>query len=264
MSCWMYPNFSPEQKIRVVLPVCVKDAGLMAHNLVWQQELDGRKDFDCTLSIDASTPAPVRDEIEKLAWRTYADVEVLVYQPAPVSRWPNGPNWAFQKSAQHMARDKRPWFWMEPDCIPLKPHWLTVWNQAYHFHRKPIMGYVIPVMGHCNGTAVYPANFPMLSRQAMHCTDVAWDGLMKEETIHLTHNENQLLCHVWGIINGKAVPFGGEAAIFETQEQVQAWVNPRAVLFHRAKNSSLIERLREKRNEKQNPICAARVLSYVG
>lgn len=246
--CWMLPSFEPQARmLRVALPVCERDYWLMMNSLDWQEELDGRKDFDCVLSLDGGMSAEHRRDLEIAAWRTYASVETLLYPPPPVEAWPQAPNWAFQHTARYMQPGGRPWFWMEPDCVPLKPEWLYKLNQEYCVCRKPIMGVIVKGMGHCNGTAIYPANFPALSRAAMNCTDIAWDGLMKDETIKLTHDASRLICHVWGIKHQRAQPFGGDPAHFSCWSDVRRWVDLNAVVFHRAKDTSLIERLREMR-----------------
>lgn len=248
--CWMFNQRDlPGNRIQVVLPVCTKDCGLMLDNLRWQRELDGIKDFSCVLSADDSTPKDIVDELEDAAWETFLSVKVYYYDTAPNPAWPNGPNWAFQHAALYMMGLGSAWFWMEPDCLPIRPGWLKIWNMEYWLHRKPIMGVIVPGMGHCNGTAVYPANFPKLSPSAMTCTNDAWDGVMRWDTIKLTHDVPRLLCHVWGIENGIAVPFGGETAHFKTQHDVFRWVDLNAILFHRAKDSSLIDRLRELKDE---------------
>lgn len=243
---------SNHQKIRVVFPLCGKDGSLLLENLKWQTELDGEKDFACTLAIESGTPGELTKPCLEEAGRTYRSVATFFYPRAPKAKWPNAPNWVFQHTARYMQRQSQPWFWMEPDCIALRPGWLTIWNDRYFVAGKPLMGFVIPRMGHCNGTAIYPANFPTFSRRAMTCTEVAWDGLMKAETIHLTANAQDLMCHVWGIKNGQALICGGEPAVFTSQAQVDAWVNPQAVLFHRSKNTTLIERLRERKHENLN------------
>jgi hypothetical protein len=248
---------SAPKKIRVVFPLCQKDGALLLENLKWQTELDGVKDFCCNIAVESGTQAGLVGLCINEASRTFREVRTFPYPRAPKPKWPNAPNWVFQHTARYMQRQNDPWFWMEPDCVALRPGWLTIWNERYFASRKPIMGYVIPRMGHCNGTAVYPANFPSLSRRAMTCSEIAWDGLMKSETIHLTANAPDLMCHVWGIKNGQAMICGGEPAVFATQAHVDAWVNPNAVLFHRSKNTTHIERLRERRNENLNSHCHA-------
>lgn len=242
-------------KIRVVFPLCEKDGKLLLENLKWQTELDGKKDFGCVIAAEVRTPSTMVDACAREAAKSYANVGIFFYPRAPKPKWPNAPNWVFQHTARYMQRQSDPWFWMEPDCIALRPGWLTMWSERYFASGKPLMGFIVPQLGHCNGTAVYPANFPTLSRRAMTCSDVAWDGLMKLETIHLTAHAPDLMCHVWGIRNGKAMDYGGEPAVFASQANVDAWVCPQAVLFHRSKNTTLIERLRERKNQNLNSNC---------
>lgn len=242
-------------KIRVVLPLCQKDGLLLLENLKWQTELDGHKEFNCILAVEAGTKTDLVQACLLEAAKSYQSLDIFTYPRVPKPKWPNAPNWVFQHVARHMQRQDDPWFFMEPDCIPLQPGWLPIWNERYLAAGKPLMGFIVPNMGHCNGTAVYPANFPALSRRAMTCTDVAWDDVMKAETIHLTTNAPDLMCHVWGIKNGVAMIYCGEPAVFTSQESVDEWVNLKAILFHRAKNTTLIERLRERRNENLHPYC---------
>lgn len=246
--CWMVPEYRIlPNMIRVVLPVCPQDIGLMLCNLDWQEELGGGKGFDCLLSMDGGLEPSKMDELESAAWRAYSRVERFVYPKAPVEHWPEAPNWAFQHTARHMVSGSRPWFWMESDCVPLRPEWLYLLNQKYMICRKPIMGAIVKGMGHCNGTAVYPGNFASISRRAMECTHLAWDGEMAFDTIRLTCDASDIMCHVWGIKHGNAQSYGGDPAHFSTWRQVERWVNLRAAVFHRAKDTSLIERLREMR-----------------
>lgn len=245
-TCWMIPLFNAlPHKMRVALPVCARDWMLMLKNLDWQAELENPKDFDCVLSVDREIPDDVIRELERAAWRAFSKVEVFIYPTAPVKSWPQAPNWAFQHTAIYMQPAGRAWFWMEPDCVPLQPGWLDAWNEEYVQCHKLVMGVIVRGMGHCNGTAVYPANFPRLSRAAMTCVDDAWDGVMKKDTILLTHDASHLLCHVWGIERGRAKWHGGEAAHFSSWHDVQKWVDMKAVLFHRCKDGSLIDQLQE-------------------
>lgn len=158
MSCWMLPPFDPvDAQIRVVLPVCNMDFELMLRNLSWQCELDGRKPFDCVLSIDPEVhPANVA-ELVMSAWTAFSDVDVYQYPSPPNKAYPNASNWAFQHTARYMMSGGRSWYWMEADAIPVRPGWLTFLNQRYNVCQRPMMGSIVRGMGHCNGTAIYPA-----------------------------------------------------------------------------------------------------------
>lgn len=235
-------NVKTAQPIMVVMPPCHKDVKLAIDNLKWQKELDGKKDFHCVFAVDDSLANSV-SWLTTFGKATFQEVSVFTYPRPPVSKWPDAPNWAFQHTARHMRSFNHPWFWMEPDCIPIAKGWLSLLNQEYALCRKPIMGSIIDGMGHCNGTAIYPSNFCELSRAAMACTNRGWDMEMKSETIHLTH-PSKLMYHIWGIANGVAVQNGGNPVLFRTWDDVQRWVDLDCVVVHRCKNTSLIERLR--------------------
>ena len=251
MKCWSVPQFeSVPSKIRVALPACPVDAYLMMANLGWQEYLDGRKDFDCVLSIDSKVDSDVIEQLETLAWRTFSEVQIITYPTAPIPVWPNGPNWAFQQTARYMSNSTRAWYWMESDCFPIRSGWLDVLNSEYQSCGKPMMGPIVQGMGHCNGTAIYPANFPRLSPASMTCTYDAWDGVMCKDTIHLTHNASHLMYHIWGIKDNKAMPCGGSPAHFGSWEDVERWVDPNAVVIHRCKDTSFADRMFEKFNQR--------------
>lgn len=236
---------SPDKRITVVVPPCHKDAQLTISNLKWQKRLDGKKDFRCVLAVDSSMPSSFVSIMKKIGSETYADISIFTYPRPKTNKWPNAPNWAFQSTARHMQKLGNPWFWMEPDCIPISKGWLPMLNQEYAMCQKPIMGSIIGGMGHCNGTAIYPYDFCELSRKAMSCSDMGWDMEMKDETIHLTH-PSKLMYHIWGIAKGVAVQNGGSPVFFRTWDEVKQWVDLDCVVVHRCKNTSLIERMKDK------------------
>lgn len=253
--CGMVPR--TDNRMIVVLPCCDKDAFIGVKNLKWMSELDGVNDFDALVSMDSSTYQTLSKEFVDAARKAFRSVTVFKYPMPPETQWPYGANWAFQSTAWQMMNFGRPWFWMESDCVPLKPGWLKRWQEEYDRCGKPMMGPVIKGRGWVNGTSVYPANFPDLSPGAMDATNFAWDWRMERDTIHLTHDASHLFDHVWGIIDDKPCPAEGPAAIFPTQREVDKYINPDAILFHRAKDGSLQDRLRERkarrfRSEKQH------------
>jgi len=233
-----------------VLPACDRDCQMLMKSMDWMRELDGQLPFSALVAQDAGMNKILAKQVLEKARATFVDVEHFIYQHPPTTGWPHVANWAFQHTAWHFYYTVgRPWFWMEADCVPLKAGWLRDWNAEYVRCGKAIMGAIVGGRGHCNGTAIYPPEFPELSTRAMQSSDVAWDWEMRQETIAMTH-DTKLMCHVWGVENGKPSPYGGNAASFNNQGEVDAWVCPEAVLFHRSKDGTLIDRLRERRNDK--------------
>jgi hypothetical protein len=82
----------------------------------------------------------------------------------------------------------------------------------------------------------------------MNAINIAWDWEMVLDTRDIQHDASHLMQHVWGITNGKPDLFAGETAVFRTIQDVRNWVSPLAVTFHRSKDGTLIDRLREIRN----------------
>jgi hypothetical protein len=234
----------------VVLPTCERDCQMHMKSLEWMVEMDGQQSYDAILSHDNSMRSALVNEMLSRAKAAFKKVDVFTYQFPGVTNWPWVANIAFQSAAWHIMNNVgRAWFWMEADCVPLKPGWLRAWFADYAIalaNGKSIMGAVVDGRGHCNGTAIYPADFPNISPRAMQSTGIAWDWEMKDDTVNLTYNSN-LLVHCWGTVNGQLHPWDGPAMVFQTVEQVKTLIRPDAVLFHRAKFGDLIDRLREMR-----------------
>lgn len=232
----------------VVLPVCVKDADLMIKCLDWMFELDGQNEFDCLISHDVSLGPAWMARLKLSAGRAFRTVQEFIY-PRPLrENWPDACNVAFQSTAQHIqAMHDRPWVFLEPDCVPLKPDWLPALWQEYQNCGYPIAGPVIEGVGHMNGTAIYPANFATTSPGAMSASHEAWDTSMTYDIVGKVHDISRLWCHRWGLCDGKPHQSQGPPIHFSSTISVDLWIPKEAVLFHRVKDGSLFDLLRAKR-----------------
>lgn len=242
------PERNEDREFVVVLPFHNGDAPMFIKNLEWQVSMGQEARYDCVVFYDRSTIKQFVSRMSELASKAYARVDRYEYDPPPVRRWPDAANWAFQHAArfmQHVA--KRPWLWMEYDMIPLTPDWLRTLQDMYAMCGMPMMGSIVEGRGHCNGTSVYPANFPDIAPVTMSATNGAFDTTMASETIHLTFDASALMQHIWGLQNGQPHSWIGPAPSFKTQDQVRKWISPGAVTMHRCKDGSLIDRLREMR-----------------
>lgn len=244
-TCGMIPDSVNRQPV-IVLNACDRDCQMELKKLDWIYELGACKGFDCLVVHDRTMNRILSEEIFAAARKNFHTVKVHSYDPPSQTRWPLAANWAFQQAAWVMYEDGRCWYWMETDCVPLREHWLEDIAAEYWACGKPIMGSQVTGRGHFNGTAIYPSNFPDLSPTAMRSTTDAWDWEMTGEIRHLAH-DSKLMFHCWGIVNGNTHPYEGQAAVFNTQDQLERWVPKGAATFHRAKDGSLIDRLRERR-----------------
>lgn len=224
------------------------DAPLMIENFQWLHELDGPSDFDAVLACDATLQSHLLQRLRELGQRAFPKLQSFTY-PKPRQRgWPQAPNHAFQSTARWMAQFNRPWLWMEPDAWGVRPGWLDTLEGEYLSASKPVMGPVVPGMGHhVNGCAIYPANFCQISPRAMKATNQAWDAFCRPDLDGKIHDASRLMQHIWGNGPNGFTPWGGEGSpTFPTAERLN-WILPSAVMVHRVKDTTLIRWLRLKR-----------------
>lgn len=239
------PKLLKKTNLVVVLPFCNKDATVALSTLEWILELNqGRKHAnDIVLSYDLSTPAVTVDKISRTARQAFKRVISTSYESPLPGQLPQ--TIAFRHAAQFMASEvKKSWIWLEPDMIPIRAGWLEVLQDEYRGCSKQFMGSIVAGKGHCNGTAIYPANAAEYICDALRMTWTAWDTAMKREMIEHCHDASHLMQHVWGVANGKFHPFGGTAPTFSDASLLNQ-IDPRAVVFHRNKDLSLPAAIRK-------------------
>lgn len=228
-----------------VFPFYAKDAHLTLKGLTWMAQLQCCKKFDALLSFENGVPQPMVQEIRRTAGLAFKEVFMLEYPKAPIPGWPSGPNWAFQHTANYMQNAGRPWLWFETDMWALTPDWLEVLQEEYAGCGKAFMGHIVKDFGHLQGTSIYPADLPSRCPRVMSATDIAFDTVSKEEMLADCHKANELFGHAWGLHGGTPHHFAGTPIHFATAQQVEAWVPRGAVTFHRCKDGSIVDRLRE-------------------
>lgn len=230
-----------------VLPFFNRDAQLALKNMLWQRELGGCSKYDCLLSFEANTDPKVAAKIQAAASDTYKNVFTLKYQPASMSAWPYGPNWAFQHTAMQMYDLGRSWLWMETDMFALTPDWMQKLQDEYARCGKAFMGHVVKDFGHLQGTSIYPFDLPARCPKIMTATNIAFDTVSKEEILRDCHAANGLFCHIWGLHGDTPHHFTGIPIHFANVSQVNRWIPKEAVTMHRCKDGSIVDRLKEMR-----------------
>lgn len=232
--------------VLVVLPFCSKDRPSAINLLNWMAELDGQHTRHQLLLV-AARAVPQEDhglvvEAARQAFLTITRVRTLQEDERP---WPMAPNTMFKCAATFIAQQfKVPFWWNEPDCIPLCSGWLDDLEAEYQRAGKPFMGSVVhKPCTHLTGCAIYPAN-PRLFNPAMLSADnIAFDCVQPETTLRFAHHTG-LFHHQWSDPEGHAVPTFKDAAKLSI-------INRSAVVFHRNKDHTLIDRLREQRALRQ-------------
>lgn len=240
----------------IIVPnFCDKDWALMMKSIQWMKELDGRLDFHCVLAYDQSTRGDHVAAVAQAANDVFSKVEMAYYPPSPKKTWPAGPNWAWQNMARYMAAlHNDSWLFLEADAIPIRKGWLHDIAAEHVRSGKPFSGHIVDGMGHLNGCAVYPKNVMEYSVNAMMTEESAWDVVLGSDlalrdggvSAHC-HPSHALFQHCWCInpADGKAWNGSGELATFKNTRDVVRLVDLTMALFHRNKDGTLIDMLRQ-------------------
>lgn len=98
--------------------------------------------------------------------KSFKEVDYIVAQ-AGFSGWPLGPNQMFLDAAVHCYQTQEPWYFWEPDCVPMKQGWVDD-LEAEYMKKPAIIGDMFEGGMATNGkniykmivgSAVYPNNF---------------------------------------------------------------------------------------------------------
>lgn len=154
------------------------------------------------------------------------------------------------KAEEAMHSFNRPWLWLEPDAVPLVAGWLDKIETEYKLvnerknNPKYLMGGEVKKPQHrMSGVAVYPPQVAQFTRgiPMLGNNKAPWDQVLAKDFMPHVHF-TPLIQNIWNQVVGDPTSI----PTFPTQESL-AMLDPQAVLFHRVKDGTLIERLREKR-----------------
>ena len=225
-----------------VIGFCNMDIELLKKNLHWMAWMEMPKTHDCLLSYDRTTLKDNVKVVEEMARRVFCTVQHTSYAVPYGTRFPQ--TFAWQHAARYMQKLYRNWLWIEPDCVPITPDWLVTLQTIYDYSQHPFVGPVVEGAGHMNGTpTIYPANTPELLPGTMKHTDNAWDVEAKLEMSGKMKDIGHIAMAVWGVKDGKLNPVEGESPYFAPGSPLLAQIPKTAVVFHRCKDGSLIDRL---------------------
>lgn len=210
--------------------------------LEWINELGGCPNHEVVLFGSPDVPSGAADSLKAIAARGWSSV-VSESTPwnLPHERWPIGPNWKHQCVARWVMLNRRqPWFWMEPDCVPLKKGWLEAIEKEYNDSLKPFLGVLEPPTttypSHISGCRVSPWYFYNRFWSSYEVPTTPFD-VMDTERINAESQVSELMCFIYNQ--------HGISPRFYLMEDLKT-ISPKAVLFHRNKDGSLIKLLRSK------------------
>jgi hypothetical protein len=236
-------NIITSDNFVVVLPFCMLDVLQLIKNLTWMKTLGTAKTHDCMLSYDRTTNGSVVRQVVNLAKEVFCNVQQTSYNVPHGTSFPQTAAW--QYAARVMQKFDRAWLWMEADAIPLKKQWLSVLQTVYDNCQMPFAGPMVQGAGHLNGTpSIFPANTPDLLPRTMSHTQNAFDVEYKDEMAGKVKDIGHIAVARWGIKNGFLNELEGEAPNFPPgSHHLLNQIPKTAVVFHRDKSGSLIDRL---------------------
>lgn len=106
-------------------------------------------------------------EITEELKKTFPSVNRIVARDG-FNGWPLGPNQMFVDASNYCYSRKTPWYFWEPDCVPMVERWADKLEEEFNKHPDKIMGCLIEggmapsgknVYKLIVGSAVYPARF---------------------------------------------------------------------------------------------------------
>lgn len=228
----------PGQRFGVVLMVSWQDYGAAIRLLDWINELRPSADYPLMINVPNDLPDDMADLLYKRTQNLWASVDVL-RRPFPLSKehWPQGPNWSFACASEWCHRKQWDFLLLEPDAIPLRAGWLEAIAREYRGCGRAFMGVHEPPgpdhQMHLAGVAVY--QWEVYQRLHWHEFHRAWDVSLGPTLVAEAHPAKTIQ-QDWGKWT--------EPPTFARTVDLDR-IRPDAWLFHRNKDGTLIQRLRE-------------------
>lgn len=189
----------------------------------------------------------------------FSKKKVHVFEEDGPHGWPEGPNFYWKHTIEYLKwqENKLPWFWMELDCLPLKPNWADHLEKEYIKQKKPCLGtiqdtitvtkdsYKINIAKHLQGTAVYPPRVDQICSiwQYVDQLPTAFDVITQWEIMPNTA-DTKLIQQGFRTINYKIHhnPFKIQGEDNGDLNKVACYnqpLDPKAVIHHGCKDTSL-------------------------
>jgi len=219
------------------------DAKQAADLFEWILELDGPiSKHSCLLVASKGMHKEIVRRVRDAATKVFIrEVSVISPHVANEFGWPVSANHLFRTAYDWVRMNwKAPWWWHEPDCIPVRRGWLDALERQYRRKKRPFLGVVYHrPFPHVTGCAVYPPNIEDYNPEILHDKEKAWDCVSPHKTIPQTFH-TRIFQHEWGNIANNIAP------TFPNQRSL-GLIKRKTMVFHRNKDGTLIERLRERR-----------------
>lgn len=216
-------------------------------------------------TVCATNDTPLIWEITKELEKSFPDVGRIVAQDG-FNGWPLGPNQMFVDASTYCYRHEDPWYFWEPDCVPMVNGWIDKLDEEFKKHPNKIMGSMVNggmassgknVYQLLVGSAIYPAkflnycglaaslcNYNIAYRQAGTIPE-PWDVRCRWTFMENGRNTDLIKAY-WRSCNyqyiGEDLVFfaeGPEAQEIQSVTCPERKVDPQAIVVHGCKDGSL-------------------------
>lgn len=123
---------------------------------------------------------------------------------SPLRGWPNGSNGIFGDSMIRISNSKfdktyETVFWMEPDCVPMRPNWF--WDLVIAWRGRHPTTKIVGCRHDCNGDgtgdhitgcAMYHPNIARILPQICKSDHIAWDYQHRAAIVRMGGPTNQI------------------------------------------------------------------------
>ena len=156
----------------IILPISQNDFNNPLNVFSFIKTLRGFRCYDKHELLVVGRPSAIEyiNAVYSLVEDLFPKKKIHIFEENGSYGWPEGPNFYWKQTIEYLKSkdNKLQWFWMELDCIPLKPNWADVLEEEYYKQGKFCLGtvqdtntitkdmYRITIAKHLQGTAVYP------------------------------------------------------------------------------------------------------------
>lgn len=220
------------------------DAQTASNLLTWLNQIGGMAGCDFYFVIDPDTDSGLAMMAKKIG-----KPKAMFFLDQPVKGWIQGSNALWLKAAEQAQKLDEPWLFLEPDAVPTRQSWAIEIQAEYRRIGKPYMGALVEHKNafqpnpYLEGCSVYPATaFSEIG--AMVKPDKSWTLSTASYVVPRASN-SPLFQHLWG--EKDTPPTFAKNAVPGTNIFGLSYVKSKTALFHRSKDGSLINLLRQQR-----------------
>jgi hypothetical protein len=218
--------------------------------LEWVSDLGVLKNHSAVICSDAGTPFDEVTKAKTLAETIFGSVDVISNNRS-ITSWVEGPKSLVIAMMKWAAKNNVAFLLMDSDAIPLKPGWLDAIEVEYRQCGKPYMGHVfgcdqpgLPARL-MSPIAVYPPDSNELLPVIL--AGHHWDVSVADTVVPKCH-DTALIHNLFGEMN-RPPTFAEKGIVFQPEN-----IRPGAVVFHRNKDGTLMNLLRQRMGIPARPI----------